>query len=152
MATTEQTLIIIKPDGVQRGLVGEVIGRFERRGLKIVALSLGTIGRETAERHYGEHAGKPFYNGLVDYITSGPSVTMVLEGPQAIAAARATIGSTKPVEAAPGTIRGDLGLEIGRNLVHGSDKPESAVREVALFFGDRVEGGWARDTDRWILE
>jgi nucleoside-diphosphate kinase len=152
VAELERTLVIIKPDGVQRGLVGEIIGRLERRGLKIAALELRVIDRELAERHYGEHNGKPFYAGLVDYITSGPVVTLVLEGPQAIAATRATVGATRPVEAAPGTIRGDLGLMVGRNLIHGSDSTESAAREVALFFGDRVVANWGRDTDRWILE
>ena len=152
MAEQERTLVIIKPDGVQRGLIGEIIGRLERRGLKIVGLDLQTIERAVAERHYGEHVGKPFYAGLVDYITSGPVVTMVLEGPQAISATRATVGATRPVEAAPGTIRGDLGLMVGRNLIHASDGPESAAREVQLFFGEKLIGSWARDTDRWILE
>lgn len=152
MADQERTLVIIKPDGVQRGLVGEIIGRLEKRGLKIVALKLHVIERELAERHYGEHAGKPFYNGLVDYITSGPVVTFVLEGPQAIAATRSTIGATRPVEAAPGTIRGDLALMVGRNLIHGSDSAESAAREVELFFGADSVQSWNRDVDRWILE
>lgn len=152
MAEQERTLVIIKPDGVQRGLVGEIIGRLERRGLKIVGLKLQVIERALAEKHYGEHAGKAFYNGLVDYITSGPVVTMVLEGPQAIAATRATMGSTRPVEAAPGTIRGDLGLMVGRNLIHGSDSAESAAREVELFFGADALSGWARDVDPWIYE
>lgn len=152
MAELEQTLVIIKPDAVQRGLVGEIVGRLERRGLKIAALQLRVIDRGLAERHYGEHKGKPFYEGLVDYITSGPVVTMVLEGPQAIAATRATMGATRPVEAGPGTIRGDLGLMVGRNLIHGSDGPESAKREVELFFGGKVVSGWGRETDRWILE
>lgn len=152
VADLEQTLVIIKPDGVQRGLVGEIIGRLERRGLKISALEFRTIDRELAERHYGEHKGKPFFAGLVDYIVSGPVVTLVLEGPQAIAATRATMGATKPVEAAPGTIRGDFSLMIGRNLIHGSDGPESAAREVELFFGGRVSSGWTRGTDDWILE
>ncbi|MCC6792092.1 MAG: nucleoside-diphosphate kinase [Thermomicrobiales bacterium] len=152
MAEQERTLVIIKPDGVQRGLVGEIIGRLERRGLKIVGLKLQVIDRALAEKHYGEHAGKAFYNGLVDYITSGPVVTMVLEGPQAIAATRATMGSTRPVEAAPGTIRGDLGLMVGRNLIHGSDSAESAAREVELFFGADAVSGWARDVDPWIYE
>lgn len=148
----ERTLVIIKPDGVQRGLVGEIIGRLEARGLKIVGLDLRTIESDVASRHYGEHKGKPFYDGLIEYITSGPSVLMVLEGPNAVSVVRATMGKTNPVEAAPGTIRGDLGLMTGRNLIHGSDGPESAQREVALFFGDRAVEGWARDTDRWILE
>jgi nucleoside-diphosphate kinase len=151
VADLERTLVIIKPDGVQRGLVGEILGRLERRGLKIVGLKFETIERPVAEQHYGEHQGKPFYAGLVDYITSGPVVLMVLEGPQAIAATRATVGSTRPVEAAPGTIRGDLALMVGRNLIHGSDGPESAAREVKLFFGDELTS-WTRDTDRWILE
>jgi nucleoside-diphosphate kinase len=145
-------LVIVKPDGVQRGLVGEIIGRLERRGLKIVGLDFRTIDRDVASRHYGEHEGKPFYEGLIDYITSGPSVLMVLEGPNAVAVVRSTMGATNPVNAAPGTIRGDLGLMTGRNLIHGSDGPESAAREVALFFGERSGSGWARDTDRWILE
>lgn len=148
----ERTLVIVKPDGVQRGLVGEIIGRLERRGLKIVALDLRTIERGVASRHYGEHEGKPFYEGLIDYITSGPSALLVLEGPNAIAVTRSTMGATNPVNAAPGTIRGDLGLMTGRNLIHGSDGPESAEREVALFFAGKTEDSWARDTDRWILE
>lgn len=148
----ERTLVIIKPDGVQRGLVGEIIKRLEDRGLKIVALDLRTVGRDVAARHYGEHEGKPFYAGLIDYITSGPSVLMVLEGPNAISVVRSTMGKTNPVDAPPGTIRGDLGLMTGRNLIHGSDGPESAHREVALFFGDRDLSSWSRDTDRWILE
>ena len=148
----ERTLVIIKPDAVQRGLVGEIIKRLEDRGLKLVALDLRTVARDVAARHYGEHEGKPFYDGLIDYITSGPSVLLVLEGPNAIAVVRSTMGKTNPVEAPPGTIRGDLGLMTGRNLIHGSDGPESAQREVALFFGDRDVANWQRDTDRWILE
>jgi nucleoside-diphosphate kinase len=148
----ERTLVIIKPDGVQRGLVGEITKRLEDRGLKIVALDLRTVGRDVAARHYGEHEGKPFYAGLIDYITSGPSVLMVLEGPNAISVVRSTMGKTNPVDAPPGTIRGDLSLMTGRNLIHGSDGPESAQREVALFFGDRDVASWARDTDRWVLE
>lgn len=148
----ERTLVIVKPDGVQRGLVGEIVRRLENRGLKMVALDLRTIDRNVAARHYGEHEGKPFYAGLIDYITSGPSVLMVWEGPQAVAVVRATMGKTNPVDAASGTIRGDLGVMTGRNLIHGSDGPESAAREVALFFGDRELVSWERDTDRWILE
>jgi nucleoside-diphosphate kinase len=148
----ERTLVIVKPDGVQRGLVGEIICRLERRGLKIVALDFRTIERGVAARHYAEHEGKPFYPGLIDYITSGPSALIVLEGPQAIAIVRSTMGKTNPVDAAPGTIRGDLGLMTGRNLIHGSDGPESAEREVALFFGERGLASWPRDIDRWILE
>ena len=148
----EQTLVIVKPDGVQRGLIGEIIGRLERRGLKIVALGLRVIDRELAERHYAEHVGKPFYAGLVEYIGSGPSVLMVLEGPAAIQVTRQTVGKTNPAEAAPGTIRGDLGLMTGRNLIHASDGPDSAAREVALFFGEGSLVPYGRDTDRWILE
>lgn len=152
MADVERTLIIVKPDGVQRGLVGEIVGRFERRGLKIVALQMQQIDRGTAERHYAEHKGKPFFDGLVSYITSSPSVVMIFEGPQAVAAARCTIGSTKPVEASPGTIRGDLGMMVGRNLVHGSDGTESAAREVEIFFDDTAGFSYERELDRWILE
>ncbi len=148
----EQTLVIVKPDGVQRGLVGGIIGRLERRGLKIVALGVRVIDRGLAERHYAEHEGKPFYAGLVDYIGSGPSVTMVLEGPAAILATRETVGKTNPAEAAAGTIRGDLGLMKGRNLIHASDGPESAKREVALFFGDGGTVSYEREVDRWVVE
>ena len=152
MADVERTLIIVKPDGVQRGLVGEIIGRLERRGLKIVAMQMQQISAETAQRHYAEHEGKPFFDGLVSYITSSPVVVMVLEGPQAVTAARATIGSTKPVEAGPGTIRGDLGMMVGRNLIHGSDSVESAAREVEIFFGKDAGFAYRRDIDRWVLE
>lgn len=148
----ERTLVIVKPDGVQRGLVGEIVGRLERRGLKIVAMRLRQVERELAERHYGEHRGKPFYAGLVDYITSSPVVTMVLEGPNAVATVRATMGATNPANAAPGTIRADLALEIGRNLIHGSDSPESAEREVGIFFGDDAVVSYGREVDRWIVE
>lgn len=148
----EQTLVIVKPDGVQRGFVGEIIGRLERRGLKIVALGMRVIERELAERHYAEHAGKAFYPSLVEYIGSGPVVTMVLAGPDAIRATRETVGTTNPAEAGPGTIRGDLALMRGRNLIHASDGPESARREVALFFGDEATLTYRRDTDRWIVE
>ena len=148
----ERTLILVKPDAVQRGLIGEVLGRLEARGLRIVGLRLMHVDEALARRHYAEHDGKPFFAGLVEYITSSPLVAAVLEGPDAIAAARQTMGATRPTEAAPGTIRGDLGLEVGRNLVHGSDGPESAAREIALFFGEEPLPSWDRDTDRWILE
>jgi nucleoside-diphosphate kinase len=152
VADLERTLIIVKPDGVQRGLVGEIIGRLERRGLKIVGLQMQQVSRETAEEHYAEHVGKPFFAGLVDYITSAPVVVMVLEGPQAVAAARSTIGATKPVEATPGTIRGDFGMMIGRNLVHGSDSVASGEREIDIFFGDRPPFTYGREIDKWVLE
>jgi nucleoside-diphosphate kinase len=148
----ERTLIIVKPDGVQRGLIGEVLGRFERRGLKLVGLKLMTISRDLAERHYSVHQGKPFYAGLVDYITSGPVVVGVLEGPRAVAVTRAAVGATNPAEAAPGTIRGDLGLEIGFNIIHASDSPENGGHEVALFFEESELVSYSRDIDRWIHE
>ena len=134
----QRTLILVKPDGVRRNLIGEVISRIERKGLKVVALELRTIGRETAEAHYLEHAEKPFFAGLVDFITSGPLVAMVAEGEQAIAAFRALAGKTNPIDSAPGTIRGDFGLEVEQNIVHGSDSPESAEREIKIFFPELV--------------
>jgi nucleoside-diphosphate kinase len=132
----DRTLILVKPDAFSQRLTGEIIGRFERKGLQIVAMRLMTMDRELAERHYAEHEGKSFYGELVDFITSGPLVAMVLEGAQAVAAARQVIGATDPLEATPGSIRGDLAIDVGTNLVHGSDSPESAEREVALFFPD----------------
>jgi nucleoside-diphosphate kinase len=132
---SERTLVLVKPDGVRRGLVGEVVGRLERKGLGLVAMELRSLDRDTAQRHYAEHEGKPFYAGLVDFITSGPLVAMVVEGPRAVEAVRTVMGVTDPVKADPGSLRGDHALEIGENLVHGSDSPESAEREIALFFG-----------------
>jgi nucleoside-diphosphate kinase len=148
----ERTLIIVKPDAVQRGLSGEIIRRFENRGLRIVGMKFIHMSRELAGKHYAIHQGKPFYEGLINYITSAPVVVMVLEGTQAVAVARNTIGATKPVEAAAGTIRGDLGLEVGRNLVHGSDSVDNAVKEINLFFSTGELVDWTRDTDRWIFE
>ncbi len=148
----ERTLVIIKPDGVQRGLIGEITHRLERRGLKIVGMKLMTISNELAQKHYGVHQGKPFYEGLVQYITSGPVVVMALEGKKAIETVRNTVGATNPANAAPGTIRGDLAVEIGRNLIHASDAPESAENEVKLFFGDEALASWDRASDKWILE
>jgi len=148
----ERTLVIIKPDGVQRGLIGEITHRLERRGLKIVGLKLMTISSELAQKHYGVHQGKPFYEGLVQYITSGPVVVMALEGKKAIETVRSTVGATNPASAAPGTIRGDLAVEIGRNLIHASDAPESAENEVKLFFGDEALASWERASDKWISE
>jgi nucleoside-diphosphate kinase len=130
----DRTLILVKPDAVARSLTGEIIARFERKGLRVVALQQMTLARDVAERHYAEHAGKAFYGELVEFITSGPLVALVLEGSGAVQAARQVIGATDPLEAAPGSIRGDLALEVGRNMVHGSDSPEAAAREVALFF------------------
>ena len=130
----DRTLILVKPDAFARGLTGEIIARFERKGLKIVALQHMTMTEETAKRHYAEHEGKPFFGELVEFITSGPIVAMVLEGTEAIRAARQVIGATNPLEAAPGSIRGEFGLEVQTNLVHGSDSAESAGREIGLFF------------------
>jgi nucleoside-diphosphate kinase len=143
---------LVKPDGVQRGLTGEIISRFERRGLKLAALKFLQMSQELAEAHYAVHKARPFYSSLVKYITSGPVVAMVWEGKDAIAAARATMGATNPVESAPGTIRGDFGMEIGRNLVHGSDSPENAVKEVNLFFDAAELVDWLRNTEGWISE
>lgn len=150
--TQERTLILVKPDGMQRALAGEIISRYERRGLKIVAMKLMQVDEALAERHYGEHKGKPFYPGLVEYITSSPVIAAVLEGPSAIEAVRATNGATNPIAATPGSIRADFGLDKGRNLVHASDSVESAAREVGLFFspGEIIE--WARESDGWVFE
>ncbi len=148
----ERTLILVKPDGVQRGLVGEIIARFERRGLKLIGMKFMQMSKELAEQHYAIHKGKPFYSSLVDYITSGPVVAMAWKGNDAINAARNTIGATNPAAAAAGTIRGDLGMEIGRNLVHGSDEPKNGIKEVGLFFSDEELVDWDRVTDRWIRE
>ena len=131
---SERTLVLIKPDGVARGLVGEVLGRIERKGYSLVALELRVLPREVAEEHYGEHRDKPFFTDLVDFITGGPLVAAVIEGPDAILSWRAMMGATNPASAAPGTIRGDLATEMQNNVTHGSDSPESAAREVALFF------------------
>ena len=148
----ERTFIIVKPDAVQRGLVGEIIARFERRGLKIVAMQFIQVSEDLARRHYAEHEGKPFYEGLIDYITSAPVMAMAWEGPNAVAAIRQTMGATKPTEAAPGTLRHDFGLEIGRNLTHASDKPETGEREVGLWFSQAELVSWERDIDRWVFE
>jgi nucleoside-diphosphate kinase len=148
----ERTLVIIKPDAVQRGLVGEIVNRFERRGLRIVGMKLMQIDEALAQRHYAIHEGKPFYEPLIRYITSSPVVVMVLEANDAIDIVRNTMGATKPSEAAMGTIRADFGLEIGRNLVHGSDGPDTAAFEVSLFFAKDELLSYGRDTDRWIFE
>ena len=148
----ERTLLLIKPDAMQRGLAGEIIARMEKRGLKIVGIRLMKVSKQLAKKHYAEHEGKPFFPGLVDYITSSPIIAGVLEGPGAIAAMRQTMGKTNPLEAETGSIRGDFGLEKGRNLTHGSDSPASAKREIALFFSDTPPLAWKRDTDPWIIE
>lgn len=148
----ERSLIIVKPDAVQRGLISEILGRFERRGLKLVGLKLMQVDEALARRHYAEHEGKPFFDGLVNYITSAPVVVAVLEGPDAIKAIRTTVGSTRPAEAAAGTIRGDLGITVGRNLVHASDSVESGQREVGIFFNDTELLSYTRALDSWIVE
>ena len=148
----ERTLVIVKPDAVQRGLIGEVLGRLEARGLKLVGLKMMAISQELARRHYAVHTGKPFFESLISYITSAPVVVAVLEGKDAVALVRSTVGATNPVQAAPGTIRGDLAVEIGRNLVHASDSLETAKAEVALFFSEEEIITWRRDTDKWISE
>ena len=132
----ERTLILVKPDAFTRKLTGEIIARFERKGLELVALELQTLSRQTAERHYAEHQGKPFFGELVEFITSGPLVAMVLQGDAAVEAARQVIGATNPLQAAPGSIRGEFATAIGQNMVHGSDSPQSATREIAIFFPD----------------
>ena len=148
----EQTLVLVKPDGVQRGLAGEVVSRLERRGLKLVAMKLMQVDDDLAQEHYGEHVERPFFPGLVSFITSGPIVAMVWEGKNAIALTRQTMGATNPADAGPGTIRGDLGVDIGRNIVHGSDGPESAQREINLFFKPGEILSYGRSTDAWITE
>ena len=148
----ERTLALVKPDGVQRGLVGEVISRLEQRGLKLVGMKLMRADEALARQHYAEHLDKPFFHGLVEFITSAPLVAMVWEADNAIEVVRKTMGDTSPAGSAPGTIRGDLALEIGRNLVHGSDSPASAQREVGLFFRSEEILDYSRSTDPWIKE
>jgi nucleoside-diphosphate kinase len=148
----ERTFLMIKPDGVQRGLVSEIIGRFETKGFTLVGLKLMSVSRELAEKHYAVHKERPFFSGLVDFITSGPVVAMVWEGEGVIASARKMIGATKPLEAEPGTIRGDLGVTVGRNIIHGSDAPETAQSEIALWFSDSELASWTPATQSWIYE
>ena len=148
----ERTLVLVKPDGVQRGLIGEVIGRLERRGLKLVGLKLIQVDDALARRHYGEHVDRPFFAGLVDFITSSPVVAMAWEADGAVEIVRNTMGPTRPADAPPGTIRGDLAIDIGRNLVHGSDSEASAQRELDLFFDAGELLDYGRSTDSWIKE
>ena len=152
MAASERTLVIVKPDGVQRGLVGPILARLEGRGLKLVALRFMSVPRSLAEEHYAVHRGKPFYEGLITYITSAPVVAAVYEGLDAAAVVRSTVGATNPAAAAPGTIRGDWALEIGRNLIHASDSPETGQTEIALWFRPEDLVDWTRETDPWISE
>ena len=148
----EQTLVLVKPDGVQRGLIGEVTSRLERRGLRLAAAKFMQVSQELAETHYAIHKGKPFYDGLIRYITSSPVMAMVWEGPQAVAAVRQTMGATRPTEAAPGSLRHDFALEGVRNLTHAADTPENGVKEVALWFTPGEIVSWDRAADAWIFE
>ena len=148
----ERTLVLVKPDAMQRALAGEILSRLERRGLRIIALRLFQMDEGLARRHYAEHEGKPFYEGLIGYITACPIIAAVFEGTDAVDAVRKTMGATNPAAADPGTIRGDLGLETGRNLIHGSDSLESAQREIALFFQEEEMHTYPRDVDRWLFE
>ncbi len=148
----ERTLVLVKPDAVERGLIGEVISRLEHRGLRLVAAKFMQVSKQLAETHYAIHKGKPFYEGLISYITSAPVMAMVWEGPNAVAAVRQTMGATRPTEAAPGTLRHDFALEVGRNLTHASDEPANAEKEVALWFKPDELVNWRREVDRWIFE
>lgn len=152
MAEIERTLVVAKPDAVQRGLVGEVFARYERRGLQLIGCKLMQVPRALAEEHYAEHKGKPFFAGLVSFITSSPVVAAVFAGPEAIALIRTMNGATNPANAAPGTVRGDFGVDVGRNLVHASDGGESAAREIALWFAAGEILPWERTNERWIRE
>lgn len=148
----ERSLVLVKPDGVQRALIGEVISRLERRGLRLVAAKFMKVSRELADTHYAIHQGKPFYDGLISYITSAPIMAMVWEGPNAVAAIRQTMGATRPTEAAPGSLRHDFALEVGRNLTHASDTVENGANEVALWFRPEELVNWTREVDRWVFE
>lgn len=148
----ERSLVLVKPDGVQRGLIGEVIARLERRGLRLAAARFMAVSKDLAETHYGIHKGKPFYDGLIAYITSAPVMAMVWEGPNAVAAIRQTMGATRPTEAAPGSLRHDFALEVGRNLTHASDTVENGEKEVALWFKKEELVNWSREVDRWVFE
>ncbi|HJW82998.1 MAG TPA: nucleoside-diphosphate kinase [Anaerolineae bacterium] len=148
----ERTLVLLKPDAVQRGLIGAIIARLEQRGVKPVGMKLMQVSRDLAERHYAVHKGKPFYDELIAYITSSPIVAMAWEGKRAIEVVRRTVGSTNPTDADPGTVRADYAVEIGRNLIHASDGPETAAFELPLWFGESELVSWARDADRWIRE
>jgi len=151
MPATERTLVLVKPDGVQRQLIGRILARYEERGLKVVGLKLVQTSRDLAERHYAAHSERPFFGGLVDFITSSPLVALALEGPNAIAVVRAINGATRPHEAAPGTIRGDFALETAQNIVHASDGPEAAVTELGLWFEPAELMDYDRSVDRWVL-
>ena len=149
---SERTLVLVKPDGVQRGLIGQVVTRFEAKGFRVSALKMLRMDMEMAQRHYAEHVGKPFFDDLAAFITSGPLVAMVLEGPGAVATVRQMMGATDPAKSPPGTVRGDLALTIGMNIVHGSDSPGRAVEEIDLFFSPDEVLEYSRHMERWILE
>jgi nucleoside-diphosphate kinase len=148
----EQTLVFVKPDGVQRGLIGQIITRLEQRGLRLVASKFIAVSQELAEEHYAIHKGKPFYDGLIKYITSAPVMAMVWEGPNGVAAVRQTMGATRPTEAVPGSVRHDFGLEVGRNLTHASDSVENAKKEIELWFKPEELVSWGRAIDDWVFE
>lgn len=148
----QQSYVMVKPDGVQRNLVGEVISRMEKRGLKILAIKMYTIPKETARAHYAEHEGKPFFQSLLDFITSGPSVSIVIQGKNAVSVIRTMVGATNPSEAAAGTIRGDFGLDTGRNIVHASDSTESAKREISIHFSESDISVYSRIDEQWLYE
>lgn len=148
----ERTYLMIKPDGVQRGLCGEIVSRFEKKGLKLVAMKFMKISKSVAETHYGEHKGKPFYESLIAYIISGPVLAMVWEGESAVSVCRNMMGKTNPKESAPGTIRGDFGMQTGMNIIHGSDSPESAEREISIFFKPEELVSYERTAEKWIYE
>ena len=152
MADVQTTLVLIKPDGLQRGLAGEIIARIERRGLQLVGMKLMRVDEALAHRHYEAHVERPFFPGLVRFITSSPIVALAVRGPNSVELVRQTMGATNPAAAAPGTIRGDLGVDIGRNLIHGSDSPEAAEREVSLFFAPEEILNWDRSAEPWIVE
>jgi len=150
MTNNQRTLVLIKPDGVQRGLAGEIIKRLENRGLMLIAMDFRQISKEFAETHYGMHKGKPFYNGLIKYITSSPLIAMVWEGTEAVQSVRQTVGATDPLEASPGTIRHDLAIITSRNLIHASDSPETAEREISMWFDENDIYPWVRVHEDWI--
>jgi nucleoside-diphosphate kinase len=149
---TDRTFVMVKPDGVQRGLVGDIVARFERRGLKIAAMKLLHVSNDLAKKHYEEHAAKPFYPGLVGFITSGPVVAMVIEGKDAVPVVRSMVGATNPAKSDPGTIRGDFALDTGRNIIHASDSPESAKREISLYFDKSEIVDYKRIDEQWLYE
>jgi nucleoside-diphosphate kinase len=152
MVDLERTFVMIKPDGVQRGLAGEIISRFERRGLKVVGMKMLVVSDSLAKQHYAEHAAKPFFPGLVGFIKSGPAVAMVVEGRDVVTVVRAMVGKTRPVESAPGTVRGDFALDTGRNVIHASDSPESAKREISLYFDKSELATYSRIDEQWLYE